>query len=156
MNLVIDYLKNHSEHVSLLSSWMFDTWGHYNPESSLEKAQEKLQSHLNVDSLPLAYIALIDGKPVGMCSLRINYGLFDLAPWLGSLFVEPLLRGQGIGEKLIQVVTKKACSMGYPKLYLLTFDETLPNWYIKLGWKLIGMNELNGHPVSVMEFKNEN
>ncbi len=149
---MIDYLKNHPENTHLLASWMFDTWGHYNPESSLEKAQAKLKAHLNEASLPLTYIALIDDVPVGMCSLRLNDGIRpDLTPWLGSLFVEPNMRGRGIGEKLIHAVTDKARNLGYTKLYLLVFDETLPNWYAQLGWQMIGKDELNGHPVSVME-----
>ncbi len=61
------------------------------------------------------------------------------------------MRGQGIGEELIRVTKEKAQSMGYRKLYLLAFDKTLPNWYQKLGWQMIGLDELNGHSVSVME-----
>ena len=152
MNFVITYLKEHPEHVSLLASWMFNTWGHYNSQSSLEKAQNKLNEHLNEDWLPLTMVALENNHPVGMCSLRKNDGIRpDLEPWLGSLFVEPSHRGQGIGEQLIVEVVKKARILGYPKLYLLAFDSTLPDWYKKLGWQLIGMDELNGHPVSVME-----
>jgi len=80
------------------------------------------------------YIALSDDKPVAMCSLRIKDGIrSDLAPWLVFLYVEPEMRGLGIGEKLIHVVAEKALNMGYPKLYLLVFDQMLPNWYAKLG-----------------------
>ncbi len=156
MELVITYLKNHPEHVPLLASWMFNTWGHYNPQSSLEKAQIKLTEHLNTDSLPLTYIALRDNVPVRMCSLRINDGIRpDLTPWLASLFVEPSMRGQGIGEKLIHVVAEKAWVMGYSSLYLLAFDQTLTNWYAKLGWQMMGLDEINGYPVTVMELMHD-
>ncbi len=153
MSLVISYLHDYPEYLPQLARWAFEGWGRYNPSSSVELAQEKLKTHLNKAQLPLTYIALQDGKPVGMCSLRQNDGIPpDLAPWLDSLYVEPHVRKQGIGEKLIAVVTEKARSMGYPKLYLLAFDKTLPDWYQKLGWQMIGLDELNGHPVSVMEF----
>jgi N-acetylglutamate synthase-like GNAT family acetyltransferase len=152
IEIKIDYLKNHPEHIPLLASWMLNTWGHYNPNSSLEKAELKLKEHLHVDSLPIAYIALKNNEPVGMCALRINDGIrMDLTPWLGSLFVVPQMRGQGIGEQLIHIVTEKAHNLSYSNLYLLAFDPTLPLWYAKLGWKLIGTDDLHGHVVNVME-----
>ncbi len=145
MNLVITYLKNYPEHVPLLARWAFNAWGQYNPNSIIERAKSKLEEHLNDDKLPLTMIALRDHKPIGMCSLRVNDGIRpDLSPWLGSLFVEPSARGQGVGEQLIRAVIEKAQNMRYSNLYFLTFDDTLPKWYEKLGWKLIGIDELNG------------
>lgn len=152
MNVEITYLKNHPEHVGLMAKWTFETWGHYNPTLSVEKAKIKIQSHLNDSKLPLTYVALIDNKPVGMCSLRENDGIRpDLTPWLGSLFVAPFYRNQGIGEQLIEVIVKKSRDLGFLKLYLLAFDKTLPDWYMKLGWKQIGMDDVNGFAVNVME-----
>ncbi len=153
MKTTITYLKDHPEHVPLLAEWAFKAWGHFNPNASVERAKTKLLEHLNDNQLPLAYVALSDNKPVGMCCLRTNDGIrADLTPWLGSLYVEPSLRSQGIGEQLIDAVLQKARSLGFPELYLLTFDETLPHWYKKLGWKLIGEDKLNGFPVSIMAF----
>ncbi|MBN9289040.1 MAG: hypothetical protein BGO43_01695 [Gammaproteobacteria bacterium 39-13] len=152
MKIDIAYLKDYPQHLSLIAQWIFNEWGHYNPGSSLDRAKSKLSEHLNKDSLPITFIALENNQPVGTCSLRINDGIRpDLAPWLGSLYIEPNARGRGLGEKLIDSVISKARSMKYPKLYLLTFDATLPNWYRKLGWYGIGADVLNGHPVNVME-----
>ena len=152
MSLVISYLVDHPECLPQLAGWAFEAWGRYNPSSSLERAQDKLKTHLNKSRLPLTYIVFKEDLLAGMCSLRMNDGIRpDLAPWLGSLYVEPDMRGQGIGEELIRVTTEKARSMGYHKLYLLAFDKTLPDWYQKLGWQMLGVDELNGHPVSVME-----
>ncbi len=152
MGLVILYLDDHPECLPQLARWAFEAWGCYNPASSLERVQEKLKTHLNKTALPLTYLAFKDGVLVGMCSLRMNDGIRpDLAPWLGSLYVEQAMRGQGIGEELIRIATEKARSMGYHQLYLLTFDETLPDWYQKLGWQRLSADELNGYSVSVME-----
>jgi len=152
MSIEITYLKHHPQHVSILASWAFNMWGHYNPESTLERFVAKIEQHLNEDCLPLTYIALCNNKPVGMSSLRNADGIRpDLSPWLGSLFVHPDYRHQGIGEKLIATVITKAKEMHYSKLYLLAFDEILPLWYQRLGWKFIGIDEVYTHPVSVME-----
>ncbi|MBS0287546.1 MAG: GNAT family N-acetyltransferase [Proteobacteria bacterium] len=152
MNVDIAYLKDYPQHLPLVAQWIFNEWGHLNPGASLEKAKAKLSAHLNKDTLPITFIALENNQPVGTCSLRINDGIRqELTPWLGSLYVSPTVRGRGLGEKLIESVINKARNMGYPKLYLFAFDPTLPNWYQKLGWQGMGMDKLNGYPVSVME-----
>lgn len=153
MNIQIAYLQDYPEYIPLLAKWMLDEWGKYNPLSSEAKAQQKLKDHLNNDKLPLTLIALKDNKPIGTCSLRVNDGIRqDLTPWLGSLYVEPQYRGQGVGAQFVNEIIKKAQSLGYPTLYLLAFDKTLPNWYQSLGWHLIGQDQLNGFDVQVMQF----
>lgn len=152
MNLSIAYLADYPAHLTLLAEWMFTTWGHYNPGSSIERIQSKLAEHLKRDNLPITLVALDNHQPVGTCSLRINDGIRpDLTPWLASLFVLPEYRGKGIGEKLIEAITQEARRFHYPKLYLLAFDPTLPSWYQKLGWQGIGMDKLHDQAVSVME-----
>lgn len=152
MNIDIAYLKDHPQYLPLVAEWVFNEWGHYNPGSTLDRAKSKLSEHLNKDSLPITFVALENNQPVGTCSLRVNDGIRpDLTPWLGSLYVVPNARSRGLGEKLIDIVINQACSMKYPKLYLLAFDPTLPNWYRKLGWQGIGEDVLNGHPVSLMQ-----
>jgi len=87
-----------------------------------------------------------------MCSLRENDGIrLDLTPWLGSLVVDPQYQKQGIGKMLIDRIVEKATGLGFEKLYLFAFDLTIPQYYEKLGWSKIGMNEFKSHPVSVMQ-----
>ncbi len=151
--VTITYLKQHPKYVPLLAHWSYSTWGKYNPSASLEIAVQKFTEHLNDDHLPLTYIALDENKPVGTCSLREVDGVkSEHSPWLGSLYVVPEYRGQGIGEKLISTCLQKAHGMGYAKLYLLTFELSLSIWYERLGWKLIGDDTLNGFPVHIMEY----
>lgn len=151
MSLSIVYLKDHPEHVPLVAKWMFETWGHYNPHASYEKTELKLRAHLNKDQLPITYIALDDEQPVGTGSLRITDGIRpDLMPWLASLFVLPEHRGNGIAQSLIDQIKEKAQQLEYSTLYLLAFDQNIPQWYEKLGWKMIGEDFLYDHPVKVM------
>lgn len=88
MSLVISYLDDHPEYLPQLAGWAFEAWGRYNPSSSVERAQDKLKTHLNKTRLPLTYIALKDDLLLGMCSLRMNDGIRpDLAHWLASFSV---------------------------------------------------------------------
>jgi GNAT superfamily N-acetyltransferase len=124
---------------------------HWVPTASVVRAQENLKKHLNRDSFPLTFVAIYQGQPVGMASLRDNDGIRDdLTPWLGSLVVLPDYQSYGIGKLLIDRIKECANTAGFKKLYLLAFDSAIPTWYTQLGWQEIGDDHLFGHPVAVM------
>ncbi len=150
----IKLLADCSEHIPYLATlWYEQISKQWVPDASIERAKQNLIKHTNQKQLPVTFVALNNGQPVGMASLRENDGIQpDLVPWLGSLVVDPAYRNQKIGESLIEVVKQRALIMGYSKLYLLAFDETIPMWYESLGWKSIGIDQLFNHPVTVMEF----
>ena len=151
--ITIDLLKNHPNSIPALTQIWYEVLGKvWNPDASIENAAEKLNQHLNQDILPLTFVALDAGQPVGMCSLRENDGIrADLKPWLGSLVVDPSYQERGIGRLLIEATKKKARDFGFQKLYLFAFDPTIPEYYARLGWQSIGMEEFKDHPVTVME-----
>lgn len=149
----IKFLTECKEEIPVLATlWYEQISKHWAPNASIERAKENLIKHANQDCMPLTLVALQNGKAVGMVSLRENDGIrSDLAPWLGSLVVDPDFRQQKIGKKLINAIKQQALNFGYKKLYLLAFDPTIPNWYAKLGWNHIGKDQLFGHDVVVME-----
>ncbi len=122
------------------------------PDVSIERVKQRFVEHLNDESIPLTFIVLFNDKPVGMCSLRENDGIRpDLMPWLGSLVVDPDYQKQGIGKQLINATKEKAKQLGFKQLFLFAFDPTIPEYYQKLGWQKIGIDQFKGHPVTVME-----
>lgn len=129
--ITIDYLKNHPQHIPTLAKLWMDTIGKmWAPDVTIEDAIHRFQSHLNIDALPLTFVALDKNIPVGMCSLRLTDGIrSDLSPWLGSSVVDPKYQNQGLGKMLINAVKDKAKIMGYSKLYLFAFDPTLTECY---------------------------
>lgn len=145
-------LSECQEHISALAKlWYEEISRHWAPNASIEKAQQKLTDHLNSNSMPMAYVAICDGEAVGMACLRETDGIRPgVAPWLGSLVVNPKYRGHKVGEALINTVKDQAKNLGHQILYLLAFDPTIPNWYARLGWTQIGDDELFGHRVAVM------
>lgn len=153
MAIEIVYLEDHNRFVHLCAVWAFKTWGRYNKEFTLEKRIESFSQHSRKNQIPLTILALDEGRAVGMASLRPNDGIRpDLTPWLGSVFVDPLLRKQGIGQLLVEEVCRIAKELGYPKVYLLTYEPHLPLWYSKLGWQAVGHDICHGNPVTVMQF----
>lgn len=151
--VTIKLLKYHPEIISTLVSLWQEGIGHtWLPDICITRVADKLNAHLNEDCLPITWVAFKNQKPVGMVSLRNNDGIRpDLSPWLGSLVVDQNYRKQGIAQQLIEVTKTKAFELGFQQLYLLAFDPTIPDYYSKLGWNTIGMDQLAGHDVTVMQ-----
>lgn len=150
--ITIDLLKNHPSAIPSLASIWSDVLGKiWVPNVSSAEVQERFKNHLNDDTLPLTYVAFHNNEPVGMCSLRENDGIRpDLKPWIGSLVVDSQYQNQGIGRKLLNITLNKAKNLGFKTVHLFAFDPTIPEYYKSLGWKIIGIDECKGHPVTVM------
>ena len=155
MQIVIKNLLNCQWHISSLAElWYQEISRHWVSDASVDRATANLNRHLNGDKMPLALVALEGDKPVGMACLRENDGIRPgVSPWLGSLVVNPLYRGKGVGVELIEAVKAEARRLGHNVLYLLAFDPTIPDWYASLGWQHIGYDELFGHRVTVMSIQ---
>ncbi len=149
----IDLLKNHKDTIPLLTKIWHEVLGRiWVPDVAIERVEQNFLKHLNDDIMPLTFVAFHHDKPVGMCSLRENDGIRpDLKPWLGSLVVDQGYQKQGIGKTLMDMTKQKAVALGFETLYLFAFDPTIPNYYERLGWRKISMDEFKGHPVTVME-----
>lgn len=148
----IELLKNHPESIPKCAEIWHEVLGKiWMPEFGIEEIESLYYEELKQD-MPLTYIALDNEIPVGSCTLLLNDGIRpDLAPWLGDLVVKPSYQKQGIGKMLIDAAKNKAAQLGFHKLYLFAFDPTLPDYYTRLGWKKIGMDEYKLNPVTVME-----
>ncbi len=152
--ITIDLLKNHQDSIPRLAAIWHEVLGKiWVPDVPIERVIQKYDSHLNDTQLPITFVATDGEKPVGMCSLRENDGIRpDLTPWLGSLVVSPDYQKQGIAPLLIEASQQKAKDLGFKKIYLFAFDPTIPDYYSRLGWSVIGIDEFKGHAVTVMEF----
>lgn len=150
--LKIDLLKNHPHAIPMLATIWYDVLGKiWMPEIGIEEIEFLYHEELTQE-MPLTYVALYDDMPVGSCTLELNGGIRpDLGPWVGDLVVEPTHQREGIGKTLLGVTVKKAKELGFEKLYLFTFEPTIPGYYERLGWRKIGMSEFKSHPVTVME-----
>jgi len=151
-HIKIDLLKNYPLSIPALAKIWHEVLGKiWMPEIGIAKIESGYYEELN-EELPLAYVALYDGVPVGTCSLQLNGGIRpDLKPCLGDLVVDAKYQKRGIGKMLIDVAMKKTKALGFEKLYLFAFDPAIPKYYQLLGWRKIGMDEFNYLPVTVME-----
>ncbi len=134
-----------------VSVWGFGEWGHLNPGQTLEQRRAQIQGKMNVDRVPIAFVALGDDDGiVGTASLIFD----DLEgdprnPWLASVYVPPEHRKKGIASALVRTVEDAARRLGYDRLYL--FTSTAPSLYAGLGWRTLEQRDYRGEHIQVMD-----
>lgn len=134
-----------------VSVWGFGEWGHLYPGQTLEQRRVLIQGKMNVDRVPIAFVALGDDDGiVGTASLIFD----DLEgdprnPWLASVFVPAEHRKRGIASALIRAVEDAARRIGYDRLYL--FTSTAPSLYAGLGWRALEQRDYRGEHIQVMD-----
>src|SRR3990167_3709524 len=93
-----------------VAAWGFAEWGHLNPGQTLAQRVIRIQGKMNVDRVPVAFVALDeDDGIVGTASLIFD----DLEgdprnPWLASVYVPPEQRKKGIASALVRAVEDTA------------------------------------------------
>ncbi len=149
----IDLLKNHPDAIPALAHIWHDVLGRiWFPELTIQEIESLTYDELNHPDEITSFVALCDEIPVGFCTFKLKEEFRpDLGPWLADVVVAPKHQKQGIGKILVDITALKAKELGFKKLYLFTFDPTTPEYYKRLGWKKIGMDEFKSHPVTVME-----
>lgn len=71
---------------------------------------------------PYGLLAVVDGKPVGLVHYifhRSGWKIEDVC-YLQDLYVDPSIRGAGIGRALIEAVYQAADAAGCPAVYWMT------------------------------------
>ncbi|MEY3197242.1 MAG: hypothetical protein RLZZ59_610 [Pseudomonadota bacterium] len=152
----IRYLSECESHIPEIARiWVNSIGKKWRPGVSQESIESRLREGLHSDSLPLAYVALDNETPVGICRLLSNdlQSRPKLFPWLGSLCVDENYRKRGIGKLLMQVVQNKAKEMGFRTIYLFTFDEALVQWYESMNWREVEKADFEGTPITIMSLK---
>lgn len=155
-DISIDYLKNYSSALPQVARIWHECIGKiWSPDTTLAEIELRFQAHMNDNALPLTMVAICNGVPIAMCSLRANDGIIidNLTPWLGSLVVDPLYQRRGVGKKLIDAVKQKTKQLGFDKLFLFAHGEETAAYYKELNWHVIGTHIFEGDEVIVMENK---
>jgi predicted N-acetyltransferase YhbS len=149
----IDLLKNHPHTIPALAHIWHEVLGKiWFPELEVREIESLTYDELKHQDETISFIALCDEIPVGFCTFKLKEEFRPaLGPWLADVVVAPKHQKQGIGKMLIDITVLKAKDLGFEKLYLFTFDPTIPEYYQRLGWKKIEMDEFKSHPVTVME-----
>ena len=116
--------------------WNYNWWGKTNGKSE-EEVRLFLENSLMATRLPQTFVAISDGKPLGMYQLSMHDDLFarpDIYPWLINVYVDEEARGRGICAEMMKTVADNARAAELSELYLYTKHVGL---YEKYGWEFI-------------------
>jgi GNAT superfamily N-acetyltransferase len=147
--IAVKYLADCPELIPLLASWFYAEFRR--PDLSVEQIERRLHAGLNRDCLPLVLVGFRERQPVASASLKLQE--MDIHPeylhWLGSVYVRPKERNQGIGSYLVEYAASEARRLGIEELYLYTtYSERL---YARLGWIALERVEYHGRFRVVMK-----
>lgn len=147
----IIYLADRTDLIPTLGGWFYQEWGRNFPDLTQVTFEGKLWQRLNRDQVPLVLVILRDDSPIASASLKIRE--METHPqylhWLGSVYVVPEYRREGIGTELVQYAVKEAKRLAVHDLYLYTRNRE--SFYTRLGWKVIERPLYHGREVVIMK-----
>lgn len=151
MNLRLEFLADHPEHLQQLAVWHHEAFARLNPNASVEQRVEYLKSRMGRRSVPTTVIALLEETLIGSASLVEHDmpGREDLSPWVAAVYVRPDYRRQGVGTRLMRHLEALAKDLGIERLYLFTPD--MRPFYETLGWVVLEEAVYRGRPTTIME-----
>lgn len=151
--ITIDLLRNHQDIIPQVAKLWWDGFGSmWQPDISVDEIESFYLNEMEAEELPITFVALDNGIPIGMCSLSANDGIRpDLTPWLASAFVDEAYRGTGVGKQLVMAILKQARTLGFPSLYLYIFEQSLSDYYARFGFQQIAVDTYDNLPVIVMQ-----
>lgn len=161
----VELLKDHPEHIETLVKIWHEAVGkvrHPDFEKVKDAYNKVLTDQMNNDQLPLALVALLDSKPIGVCALRDacipRKGACvwsdenpDKKPWL-ALFVATEYQKQEVGTKLIkQVFAYAQEKFGFSEAYFMPENEEAEKLYTRKGAEKIADTMRDGKPAVIMK-----
>lgn len=145
------YLADRPELIPILANWFYKEWVNNFPDLTQATIEGKLRERLNRDRVPLVLVLLRDDTPIASASLKLQE--METHPqylhWLGSVYVLPEFRGEGIGTHLVQYSIEKAKQIEVEILYLYTRKRR--HFYTRMGWQPIERPLYHGRRVVIMK-----
>jgi GNAT superfamily N-acetyltransferase len=146
--MTIGFLADHPECRPTLTAWYLREWpelfdAHHTPRHEMDGA-------MNRHTLDCTLLGFAHGRLAASAALLTNDVLPfpDYSPWLGTVVVDPALRGRGLGREIVAAAVTHAALIGLANLHLWTPHHRA--FYEKLGWHFVRDYALHGQAVSIL------
>lgn len=145
-------LAQYPTYVDQISAWFFEEWGDSVEGRTIGQFSEVLIERMNIDKLPVAFVALASDELIGTVSLICNEisSLPRYKHWLASVFVAPEHRRQGWGTKIVRATVQIAPDYGIDKLFLYTRSHI--DFYQQLGWEYVETLQYKNRDAMILEY----
>ena len=140
--------------VSKVAEFLYDGFGKYYENSSINGYTQSLLKKLENDNMPFYMVCFENNNPIGTAGMYEKWGgeeTYDLTPWFGALYVIPEKRRNGVGQQLLKAIEKECQKLKINRIYLHTPNQA--KLYEKWGWKTIREIELKDRIEKIMEYE---
>ena len=131
-------LQDAPQFADACAAWSYGEWGSHIQKRSLNDVIQRYRDTAKPGTtLPQTWVAVWEGKPAGMVSLKDEDHPHhtDIAPWIASVFVHPYFRGCGLSNRLLDAACAGAKALGHKRIYLYT--GTAEALYAKNGFRFV-------------------
>nr|AAQ21358.1 Csw005 [uncultured bacterium] len=145
-------LPRRTDLVPIVGHWLLTEWPDwYGAGGPGDLRADMAAFAASETSLPIGFVALNDGVPMGFCALKAESieSHKHLSPWVGAGFVLPGHRRHGIGAFLLQAITDHARHLGHGHVYCAT--STSSSLLRRVGWELIDNIAHAGEPMAIFK-----
>ncbi|MFA9491584.1 MAG: GNAT family N-acetyltransferase [Anaerolineales bacterium] len=145
-------LAQYPTYVDQISAWFFEEWGDGVEGRTIGQFSEVLIERMNIDKLPVAFVALASDELIGTASLIGNEisSLPRYKHWLASVFVDPEQRRKGWGTKIVRAAVHIAPDYGIDKLFLYTRSHI--EFYQQLGWEYVETLQYKNRDATILGY----
>lgn len=150
LDLTIAEPDNRSPHLPVVAKWLNDEWGlsqGYDLSETMAWCDHLARAKNETLMVATRNDRLVGTVAVVECDLE---GHEHLMPWLSSLYVPTVERGNSIGVSLIQAACDWARQKPYAAIYLYARKGRLCEFYEHLGWVPTDEIDLNGAAFQIM------
>ncbi len=139
-------LADKPEFLEQLATWNHNQWGYFRPNETIQFSRNLFTERLNRDHLPITYVALLNGQPVGMFSLITDiYEMgYPNTPMLNNVYVDKQHRKKGIGKAMVAHAEQVASELGFENIFLFTGEKSLNKFYKSIQWEKTGSGKFLG------------
>jgi N-acetylglutamate synthase-like GNAT family acetyltransferase len=159
MEISLVPIRQSPKDAELALSWALDLWGdhlpNYSPQDWANFYTNSVRSNYESwegEGQELVFIAKRGEETVGTIGL-VDFDELEefrhLSPWIAAFIVNPHVRGEGAGTKILTLLEEKARSLGIDVLHLWTEDQRA--FYSKRGYQLLASTKLGFLDIDVMQ-----
>lgn len=146
MNIDLLPMSDTPESASVVLQWSLKLWrsksipgfAEEDWTNFYERAKTADFSAWRGEGQELIYIAKSGDQVIGTIALTDFDDLEEyrsLTPWVAAFIVNPELRGQGFGTKILEALERQAASLGIGTLHLWTEDQM--SFYTNRGYEFV-------------------
>jgi len=151
MSALVDVasLAAHRDLVPLVARWFECEWPAYYGPGGPGDAAHDAAALATPGPLPVGFVALQQGTPLGVAALNCESiaSHRHLTPWAAAGFVQPGMRGRGIGARLLAAVEDEARARNCPAVYCATASAV--RLLERCGWSMLERVVHDGAPLGV-------